>query len=268
MKIVLLTGESLRHKYIAAQLASHFQLELVITEAKSALIEDTSNLTSEDAAFISDHFDARSKSESRFFGEFNDFPKDVELMKILHGTINSTKIPSLVESLEPDYLVLFGTSILKGPLLEKYSGRIINLHLGLSPYYKGSATNLFPFYYHEPECVGATIHLATSKVDDGPVLHQLRPDIEPQDDLHSIGNKTILKAGRILPEVIKAFSEKRIFPQKQTGAGRICRNKDLTPYVLRKIYMNFEKGMMKEYLREKEVRDLDKPIVVGWQDKK
>lgn len=261
MKIVLLTSESLRHKYIAEQLASQLQLELVITEAKSSLIEDTSNLTSEDAAFISEHFETRSKSESRFFGEFNDFTKDVELMKIPHGTLNSQMIQTKIDNLQPDYLVLFGTSILKGALLEKYFDRIINLHLGLSPYYKGSATNLFPFYYHEPECVGATIHLATSKVDDGPVLHQLRPDIEPQDDLHSIGNKTILKAGKILPEVIKAFSEKRILPQKQTGTGRICRNKDLTPDVLRKIYMNFEDGMLKEYLSEKEVRDMKKPII-------
>ncbi len=109
--------------------------------------------------------------------------------------------------------------------------------------------------------MGATIHLATSKVDDGPVLHQLRPDIEPEDDLHSIGNKTILKAGKILPEVIKAFSEKKIIPKKQSGIGRNCRNKDLTPTVLREIYSKFEKGMIKDYLEEKEERDGSKPIV-------
>jgi folate-dependent phosphoribosylglycinamide formyltransferase PurN len=170
-------------------------------------------------------------------------------------------VKSAINNIQPDYLVLFGTSIIGEPLLKKYSERIINLHLGLSPYYKGSATNLFPFYYNEPECIGATIHLATSKVDDGPVLHQLRPDIEPEDDLHSIGNKTILKAGKILPEVIKAFSEKKIIPQKQTGTGLNCRNKDLTPALLRTVYDNLEEGMLPEYLQHKKFRDGEKPIV-------
>jgi S-methylmethionine-dependent homocysteine/selenocysteine methylase len=93
------------------------------------------------------------------------------------------------------------------------------------------------------------------------VLHQLRPDIEPGDDLHSIGNKTILKAANLLPEVIEAFSEKKILPQKQTGTGLNCRNKDLTPTVLREIYSKFEKGMIREYLEEKEKRDRERPIV-------
>lgn len=261
MKIILLTSESLRHKYIAAQLAAHLRLEMLITEAKSAGIEDTTKLSPEDAAFISKHFEARSVSESRFFGNYIEFPKEVPQLKMPHGAINSRMVKTVVDNLQPDYLVLFGTSIIKDPLLQKYSGRIINLHLGLSPYYQGSATNLFPYYHNEPECVGATIHLATPKVDDGPVLHQLRPDIKPEDDLHSIGNKTILKAGKILPEVIKAFSEKKIVPQKQSGTGRICRNKDITPALLREIYKKFEEGMVEEYLREKEARDGGKPVV-------
>lgn len=261
MKIVLLTSESLRHKYIAAQLYEALELELVITEAKSARIEDTSKMNDGDAAFISKHFEARSKSESRFFGEFRDFPKGVPLLRMPHGTINTEMVKTVIDGIQPDYLVLFGTSIIKDPLLKKYTGRIINLHLGLSPYYKGSATNLFPHYYNDPECVGATIHLATAKVDEGAVLHQLRPDIKPEDDLHSIGNKTIQKAGKALPEVLKALSEKKIVPQQQTGSGRICRNKDLTPDLLREIYSKYENGMVKEYLREKDERDEGKPIV-------
>lgn len=261
MKVVFLTSESLRHKYVATQLAEDLQLEMVITETKSAAIQDTSKLTKEDAAFVAEHFAARNRSETFLFRDYQDFPREVPQLKMPHGSINSPLVKTLVDRREPDYLVLFGTSIIKDPLLKKYSGRIINLHLGLSPYYKGSATNLFPYYFNEPECVGATIHLATSNVDDGPVLHQLRPDFESGDDLHSIGNKTILKAGKILPEIIKAFSEKEIVPQKQTGTGRICRNKDVTPDLLRKIYSQFEEGMIREYLEEKERRDRRKPIL-------
>jgi methionyl-tRNA formyltransferase len=261
MKIVLLTSDSLRHKFIAAEISKQLDLKLIVIEAKSAKIQDTSELNKQDAQFISDHFEARNKSENLFFGDYKEFPEKIPQLRIPYGNINSWEVNNAIDKITPDLIVLFGTSIIKDPLLGNYSGKIINLHLGLSPYYKGSATNLFPYYYNEPECVGATIHLASSKVDQGSILHQLRPNIEVNDDLHSIGNKCILNAGKILPEILRSYSEGKILPKTQTSAGKICRNKDLTPALLRTIYDNFEKGMIKEYLSKKEERDGEKPIV-------
>lgn len=261
MKIVLLTSNSLRHKYIAAEISRQLDLKLTVTEAKPDNIQDTSTLKARDADFISAHFKARTRSEISFFEAYKEFPKQVELLEVPHGNINSKQVRTKIDEIAPDFIILFGTSIIAGPLLEKYSNRIINLHLGLSPYYKGSATNLFPYYYNEPECVGVTIHLATSKVDEGAVLHQLRPEIEPEDDLHTIGNKTILKAGKVLPEVLECYSEKKIVPQKQDPSGKICRNKDLSPAVLREIYVKFEDGLISNYIWDKERRDREKPII-------
>lgn len=261
MKIVLLTSDSLRHKFIAAEILKQLDLRSIVIEAKSAKIQDTSKLSKEDAEFISAHFEARNKSEAFFFGGYNEFPEEIPQLRIPHRNINSEQVNNAIDKITPDLIVLFGTSIIKEPLLRKYSGKIINLHLGLSPYYKGSATNLFPYYYNEPECVGATIHLATAKVDQGSILQQLRPDIEVNDDLHNIGNKTIMKAGKMLPKILKSFSNGKILPKTQTSAGRVCRNKDLTPPALRTIYYNFEKGMIKEYLKNKKLRDGEKPIV-------
>ena len=261
MKIVLLTSDSLRHKFITAEISKQLDLKLIVIEAKSAKIQDTSELNKEDAKFISGHFESRAKSEKQFFGDYNDFPENIPQLIVPHGGINTEKVNDAIDKITPDYIVLFGTSIIKEPLLSNYSGKIINLHLGLSPYYKGSATNLFPYYHNEPECVGATIHLATAKVDQGSILYQLRPDIEVGEDPHSIGNKTILKAGNMLPGILITYSKGKTIPKTQTSTGRICRIKDLTPIVLRKIYDNFEKEMIKDYLENKKLRDGEKPIV-------
>lgn len=261
MKIVLLTSDSLRHKFIATVISKQLDLKLIVIEAKSPKIQDTSELSKDDAEFISAHFESRNKSENLFFGGYKEFPEKVPQLKIPHGRLNSRELSNAINKISPDLIVLFGTSIINEPLLGKYSGKIINLHLGLSPYYKGSATNLFPYYHNEPECVGATIHLATAKVDQGSILHQLRPDIEANDNLHSIGNKTILKAGNMLPGILITYLKGKILPKPQTSSGRICRIKDLTPAVLRTIYNNFEKGMIKEYVQGEKIRDLDKPIV-------
>ena len=259
MKLVLLSSNSLRHKYIAHCLGA--DLKLVITEEKSPAILDTSAYHAEDAEFISQHFAARSKSESEFFDAFRDFPESVIQLQFSHGELNSPEAVEAIDKVAPDFLVLFGSSMIKRPLLSKYEDHIINLHLGLSPYYRGSATNLYPYLFEEPECVGATIHLATNEVDKGQILHQLRPEMKETDSLHDIGNNTILEAGKILPQIIQKYNSGEIRPIPQKGNGRLTRNKDITPYVLRKIYKNFEEGLIGRYLKDKKKWDKKKPIV-------
>lgn len=259
MRIALLTSDNLRHKYIANAVSEH--LCLIVTEAKSEKIQDTSSYGKKDTAFLQAHFRAREESEKRFFGEAKNFPEAVPLLQVPHGSINGETTVDAITEQKPDVLLLFGTSIIKEPLLSNYKDRIINLHLGLSPYYRGSATNLYPYLFEEPECIGATIHIATATVDEGGILHQLRPHMKETDSLHDIGNRTIFEAGKILPQVIKAYSRGNIIPVVPKGKGRLCRNKDITPYVLRKIYKNFEEGMISRYLKHKQKKDAKKPIV-------
>ena len=261
MKTVLLTSNSLRHKCIAAQLAMTTDLALVVTESKSPQITNTSGYSGEDAAFLDRHFGARASSEREFFGNYSGFPQNIPALTVEHGKINSPEVFKKITDADPDLIVLFGTSIIKDPLLKEFGGRIINLHLGLSPYYRGSATNLYPYLFEEPECIGATLHLATSEVDKGAILCQLRPEISKEDNLHSIGNRVILETGQILPEVLRKYISGKIEPVIQESSGKLCRISDITPKVLRKIYRNFDKGMIPRYLEDKVERDAKKPIV-------
>mgnify|MGYP003667500059 CR=1 FL=1 len=258
MRVVLLTSLSLRHKYIAHMLSKELDLCLIITEEKSSKIESTTNMSSSDATFVTQHFKARQKNEKKFFSSYKDFPDNVEIVNLPHGEINNLETFKLIKKEAPDYIVLFGTSIIKDPIMSAFSNQIINLHLGLSPYYKGSATNLFPIYFNDLAGVGATIHIATNKVDDGPVLHQMRPDIEVGDTIHDIGNRTILKAGKLLPLVIN--TEKKI-AKKFDGKGILCKISDLSVEVLRKSYRNIENELIESYLLNKKKHCSKKPII-------
>jgi folate-dependent phosphoribosylglycinamide formyltransferase PurN len=243
--LVLLTSTSYRHKYIANELNKSFNLEYVFVEEKSSKIESDLGLSIEDSKFLKNHFFEREKNEIKHFGRSEGFNNNFKLIKVNHGQINSDYVFDQLKSINPKRIILFGTSIIKSPIIDFFSGKIINLHLGLSPYYKGSATNLFPIKYKELECIGATIHIATSKVDEGPILHQLRPDLELNDSLHDIGNKVILRAGKILPIIIQKHIEGKIIGLQQQYEGRLCKIKDLNILVLKEIYDTFEKGLLK-----------------------
>lgn len=261
MKLVLLTGPGLPHKYIATRLSENFDLELVISENNAEDPEEIFPDGEAEMPFIKEHFRKRRQSELEFFEDYREFPEEVPLRELPEGEINSEEISELVENIAPDYIILFGSSILRSSLMDTYRSRIIHLHLGLFPYYSGWATNLFPFYHDEPECIGASLHLVSVEPEEGEILHQLRPEMEAEDDLHRIGNKVIWKAGIQLPGVLRGFASQNITPQPQMPAGRICLQEDLSPEVLQEIYRKFGQGMIEGYLRDKERRDAAQRIV-------
>ena len=86
-----------------------------------------------------------------------------------------------------------------------YEGRFINIHLGLSPYYRGSGTNFFPFVNNELQFVGTTFMLIDKGIDTGRIIHQLRSDFK-FDNIHDIGNNLIKKSIDQLIKLIKIFN--------------------------------------------------------------
>lgn len=75
MKIVILTSNSFRHKYIANVLSQNFDLKLIITEKKSQLIEDVSDLEDDDKTFVKNHFEQREKKNELFLMTISSFQK-------------------------------------------------------------------------------------------------------------------------------------------------------------------------------------------------
>lgn len=261
-KIILLTSTAIRHMFIAHSLRNAFDLQLIVTEEKSPSITSTEGLSTEDKELVDAHFKARENAEQFYFNDYKSFPPGIKHLSLKYNTINHVDTYNLISSLQPDAIILFGTSIIKNPLLSAFDGQIINLHLGLSPYYKGSGTNLWPLYYGEPECVGATIHLAVRKVDAGAILHQYRPDLTKKDTIHDIGNKVILKGGEILPYVVEQYLNGSITPVPQSNSGgSVLKIADFTPDILRDTIQKLQNGMIHDYVEKKQILDAQKPII-------
>ena len=66
--------------------------------------------------------------------------------------------------------------------------------MGLIPYYKGSITMFWPFYFLEPNMAGTTFHIIDKYVDTGEILHNNTPNLERGDGLHDVASKAIFDA--------------------------------------------------------------------------
>jgi folate-dependent phosphoribosylglycinamide formyltransferase PurN len=252
MKAIVLTSTMLRHQYVANTIASRLEVAAVWQEQKS--FEPLKYAASAgDEAIIARHFAARDDAEAARFAEHIEVNAPVR--RVPPGGCNDPGEIEAMRRLSPDVVLVFGTGLLKPMLIDTFPGAIINIHLGLSPYYRGAGTNFWPLVNGEPEYCGATIHFLDAGVDTGPMIAHVRPDICRDDGPHDIGNKTIVAAAEALATAAIAHARAPLRGVAQEGDGRVYRRKDFSAAAVERLYANFAGGMIDTYLRDRVSRD-------------
>ena len=80
---------------------------------------------------------------------------------------------------EPDIILVYGTSILSQEIIDIPKIACLNLHWGLSPYYKGTHCTDWAIVNEEIDRIGVTVHLLDAGIDSGPIVSQARPALQP-----------------------------------------------------------------------------------------
>jgi hypothetical protein len=255
MRIGLLTSVDVRHRYFANALASRFDVAAVGYEQTGYDPASTGGmkLDESDEDIIRHHFEERVRQESLYFGHDSDFLEQRSgrsVLRIAPGELNSTRTREFLSVSDLAVLVVYGTNLLREPLLSDWAGRIVNLHLGLSPYYRGTATNFYPLYNGEPQYVGATIHLIDKGIDSGPILRHARPEIVADDQPHTIGCKAILAGTEAMIDVLQGWAGGDRFTVQQWGPAkpRLYLRKHYHPRQVVELYEKLKAGMIPGYV--------------------
>lgn len=255
MKVLLLRGDNLRHKALSAVLESRCLLSAEVIESKLS----PSGVT--DSELIRRHLTARDQSERDFFGTYEKRISHRPSIKINNGDLNSIKVLEFVNEQDFDVTVTFGVSILKSELIEALRDKILGIHLGLSPYYRGSGTNFFPIVNSEISAIGYTLMHLNLGIDKGPIIHQGRAPIVLGDSIHSIGNRNMSQMFTDILRLLELNVDFDASVQPESPISKLYRRKDFTEDVLRCALDNLSSGLIIEYLNnEKELNNVF-PIV-------
>lgn len=262
---MILTGSELRHEFFRKTLAASPRIHVLSSycETQESDLRSQVEASREDQHFRLMHLNARAESEILYFQEsVNTGTDDSKSIELTQGTINSDQhVASIIDS-DPDLLLAYGCSIIKEPLLSIYSGCFINVHLGLSPYYRGSGTNYWPLVNGEPEYVGATFMHIDRGIDTGEIIHQIRATIMHGDTPSNLGNRLIRKMTSVAEELIVSFDA--IVPMVQPPEppdARRYRSKDFSESSVTELYENFKNGLVDRYLNEQAERCARVPIL-------
>jgi len=149
---------------------------------------------------------------------------------ILHERVfsfNDQEVVKKVEAQNPDLIIVFGTEILRGGILNAAKKAILNIHRGIVPKYKGGGMPSWVFYNKDFDYLGVTVHLCTNDLDSGDMVGQEFYRIQKDDKIFTLRCKTTILASDILKEVISDYIQGKIKYIKQ-APGKTWTRKDLT----------------------------------------
>ncbi len=120
-----------------------------------------------------------------------------------------------IELKDPDLIVLAGyMRILTDDFVDKYYGRMINIHPALLPLFGG------PGFYGEKvhkavlnsgmKVSGCSVHFVTNEVDMGPIIAQRCVPVYYDDTVENLSQRVLIEEHKLLPAVIGAFAKGRV----------------------------------------------------------
>ncbi len=188
---------------------------------------------------IRKYFDHVNNAQKNIFKEnfFNSYSSKVKIFSILYGDLNKITFKSLRPALKSDLYIVYGSSYIKGKLADfLIKNKAINIHAGISPYYRGTDCNFWAYMDNNLHLIGSTIHLLGKGLDNGPILYHSRSEITGNYFEYSM--KSILAAFISICEKIenKSIKDIKAITQDKSLEIRYSKITDFTETVIKEFF--------------------------------
>lgn len=252
MRIVLISGSHPRHLYFAEKIIETGTVVGMILMKREEMEPEIPIGLSENLTDIyRRHFKLRAEMEDKYFGKTNleKLFRSIPILEVSPNELNGASTRGFIIRYKADTILSYGPDLISNSVLDLVDGNAINLHGGLSPYYKGAATMFWPFYFLEPNYVGTTLHYMIKKIDAGRVIHQTCPVLERGDCMHEVACKAIVSAADDTQTIVRMMQNGCVLRgEEQHGTGKLFLSKDWRPEHLKLIYETYEDRIVDYYL--------------------
>ena len=111
---------------------------------------------------------------------------------------------------DPDLVVLAGfLRILTADFIDRFQGRIMNIHPSLLPAFPGLETHRRALE-HGVRLHGCTVHFVTAALDGGPIIVQAAVPVKTGDDEATLAARVLEQEHIVFPQAIRWFLDGKI----------------------------------------------------------
>ena len=181
MKIAVFTGNCRRHVSLIHDLAQVADEVIAVQECTTVFpgqIDDFFKKT----PVMQEYFRHVMAAEHELFGHVKFSPPNARTLALKLEDLNLLPLEVLKPVLDCDIVVVFGASYIKGDLINRLvEKKAINIHIGVSPYYRGDSCNFWALHDGRADMVGATIHRLSKGLDSGNMMFHAFPKPQKAD---------------------------------------------------------------------------------------
>ncbi len=260
MKLLLFTGDHYRHFYFADKI-SELGLDVSwIIQKREAINPIIKNTNKNLSKLLKLHFNKREEAELNFFKKNAGEKAKKNINNIIYikenDIQNSHLFSILKKNFKSEILLSYGPSkIIPEKILNLFKLYKWNVHGGLSPWYRGTATLFWPTYLLEPEYTGITLHEMSNYPDAGNIIHQTNLKIKANDGIHDNACRAVKEFSDIVgPLVVSNLNQKKKLKGiPQNEFGRNWTSKMWNPFTLEVIYDFYGDRVNKYCLENKNI---------------
>lgn len=221
MRITLITSNKSRHNYLINLLGKYCD-ELFVIQECATIFPGLVPHRYPASDSMKKYFTEVNNAQLKFFGNsyINLNSQNTKILPILMGDIKNCSLSFLSDFLDSELFIVFGSSYIKGELIDfLVEKKAINIHMGLSPYYRGTDCNFWALHDNNPHLVGATIHLISKGLDSGPILFHALSNLKNNPFEYTMS--AVKAAFESIVEKIKDKSILKIKPLNQNKKNEI-----------------------------------------------
>lgn len=262
MKITVFTSNQPRHIALIKRLAAISTQTFAVLECNTVFPGAVADFIKK-TEVMRQYFDNVMRAERYFYGDIGFLPNNVQTVSVKSGDLSQLSKDVLLEALSSDLYVVFGASYIRGWLVDfLVQKKAINIHMGVSPYYRGAACNFWALFDQKPEYVGATIHHLSKGLDNGEMLYHALPTLADEDpflfSMKAVEAAQISLVGRI--ESGDLFRMNGV-PQDKSVELRYTRNSDFTDEIVAEFFsLGLSNAALAEQLKESREYSLISPF--------
>ncbi|MFK7900086.1 MAG: formyl transferase [Cyclobacteriaceae bacterium] len=131
----------------------------------------------------------KKRAKNRITAIFNTYSFNSSTIPsniVLHvNSVNDSNVQEYLREEQADIILIHGTRIISKATLEATSAVFINIHAGITPYYRGVHGGYWALINNEIEKCGVTVHQVNKGIDTGNIISQTTISITPKDNFYT-----------------------------------------------------------------------------------